>query len=210
MKVIFAVAVAILLLSVGCQKPTEQPPALDEKIAKERRDALARAANTVQQFDKVRVFYVLLVDGEIFDASPQDRPLEFIIGARQVVPGFEEAILGMKLGEEKTFVVPAAKGYGGTDEKLVKEYPITMFEAQNIQLEIGKEVEVAEMLPKKGKVVDINATSQKVKVDFNHPLANKTLQFKVKVVDIIKPVMTPIEQPPERIEVPLGDQNKSG
>ena len=66
----------------------------------------------VKQGDTVTLDYTLIVDGSIADTSVGRQPFSFAVGAGQVIQGFDEAVIGMKIGEEKTFTVPPAKGYG--------------------------------------------------------------------------------------------------
>ena len=74
----------------------------------------------VKTGDTVRVHYTgSLSDGKIFDSSVDRDPLEFTVGAHQVVPGFEQAVLGMSLGESKTTHIPADQAYGQRDNRLI-------------------------------------------------------------------------------------------
>ncbi|MGC8720505.1 MAG: FKBP-type peptidyl-prolyl cis-trans isomerase, partial [Thermodesulforhabdaceae bacterium] len=78
---------------------------------------------TVQKGDFVKVHYTGRLDnGEIFDSSEGRSPFEFQVGSGQVIPGFENSILGMKLNEKKTFTIEPEDAYGDRDERLVQTF----------------------------------------------------------------------------------------
>ncbi|MFH1316041.1 MAG: peptidylprolyl isomerase [Candidatus Woesearchaeota archaeon] len=139
----------------------------------------------VKDGDKVKIEYTgTLDDGTVFDSSDRhDKPLEFDIGAKQVIPGFEQAIIGMKKGEEKEIKLKPEESYGDVNPQLLKELP---------RDQLPKEQE-----PKAGMVIAIglpdgrqiparitDVTDTIVKIDLNHPLAGKNLTFKVKLIEI--------------------------
>jgi len=140
---------------------------------------------TVKKGDKVKVEYVgTLKDGTVFDSSEKyGSPLEFEVGAGQLIKGFDNAVVGMKQGEEKEVTLEPQDGYGQHNPKLIKELPRDCFpEDQEIQpgmlfmmgLQDGHQVPVR-----------ISQVSDKtVTIDLNPPLAGKTLIFKIKVVAI--------------------------
>jgi len=140
---------------------------------------------TVQNGDKVKVEYVgKLEDGTIFDSSDKhDAPLEFIVGSGQIIKGFENAVVGMKIGDEKEIKLEPKEAYGEHNPALVKELPRDCFpEDQEIQpgmvfimnLQDGRKIPV-----RISQVTDGDVT-----IDLNPPLAGKTLIFKIKVLDI--------------------------
>ena len=92
--------------------------------------------------DKVTLEYTgMLDDGAIFDASSNhDKPLQFEVGGGRVIPGFDKAVTGMKLGEEKKFTIPPAKAYGKPNPKLIKkvsrkEIPLKDLNYWNVELQ---------------------------------------------------------------------------
>ena len=132
--------------------------------------------------DIVRVHYTLkLQDGTIFDTSENREPMEITLGENQVIPGFEEAIFGMKPGESKTITIPADQAYGQRDENLV--------------FEIGKDELPPDIMPEAGMMLQtgqgiitiIEVTETMVKLDANNPLAGKDLTFNIELVEIGKP-----------------------
>lgn len=139
----------------------------------------------VKKGDKIKVEYVgKLEDGTVFDSSEKhDVPLEFTVGSGQIIPGFDEAVLGMEVGEEKEITLPPEKAYGEYNPEFKKEISRDAFESDQeikpgmmfmVGLQDGRQVPV--------KIAEIK--EDKVLIDLNPPLAGKTLNFKIKVVDI--------------------------
>ncbi len=139
----------------------------------------------VEDGNKVKIEYKgTLEDGTVFDSSEaHGEPLEFEMGAGQVIPGFEEAVKGMKKGEEKTFQLQPEEAYGSHNPGLIKEVP-------RDQMPTDQEPEAGMMLitelPNGAKLpaVITEVTDDIVTIDLNHPLAGKILTFEIKVVDI--------------------------
>ena len=122
-----------------------------------------------------------LSDGTIFDSSEGRQPLEFKVGSGQVIPGFDQAIEGMEVNEEKKFLLKSNEAYGPVRDDLKKDFPRDMLGE--------KEVNVGEELwfktpqgPVPGKILNLETDS--FTVDFNHPLAGRDLEFSVKLVGI--------------------------
>ncbi len=136
--------------------------------------------------DKVRVEYVgKLEDGTIFDSSEKhNTPLEFIAGGGQLIKGFEDAVIGMNIGEEKEIKIPPEEAYGMPNPDFVKDVPRDCFPPEQ-EIEPGM---VFVMKMENGKQIPLRITlvsDDKVTVDLNPPLAGKTLIFKIKLLDII-------------------------
>lgn len=138
----------------------------------------------VKEGDKVKVEYTgTLEDGTVFDTSEGKEPLEFEVGAKQVIPGFEEAVKGMEQGEEKEVTLPKEEAYGEHHEQLVKQVPKEQV-PEGMELKEGAMLGVTlpdgRQIP--AKILEVG--DKEVKIDLNHPLAGKTLKFKIKVVEI--------------------------
>jgi len=135
--------------------------------------------------NKVKVEYVgKLDDGSIFDSSEDHgKPLEFEVGSGHVIKGFDDAIVGMNEGDEKEFTIHPAEAYGQHDPTLVQKVPREVF-PQEAELTAGLLFEAG--LPTGEKVpAMITAVDEGiVTVDLNHPLAGKTLNFKIKLKEI--------------------------
>jgi FKBP-type peptidyl-prolyl cis-trans isomerase 2 len=125
-------------------------------------------------------------DGTVFDSSEQREPLEFTIGENQVIPGFEQAVMGMNPGESKTVTIPADEAYGPYRPEMVisvhrDEFP------DNLAPEIGQRLQVRQA---NGQVIIVTVTDiedEQVKLDANHPLAGRDLTFDIQLVDIEAP-----------------------
>jgi peptidylprolyl isomerase len=139
----------------------------------------------VKTGNKVKVEYVgKLDDGSVFDSSEDHgKPLEFEVGSGHVIKGFDDAILGMNEGDEKEFTIQPAEAYGQHDPTLVQKVPREVF-PQEADLTAGLLFEAG--LPTGEKVpAMITAVDEViVTVDLNHPLAGKTLNFKIKLKEI--------------------------
>ena len=134
--------------------------------------------------DTVKVDYTgKLDDGTVFDSSKGKTPLEFTVGAGQMIKGFDEAIPGMKVGQTKIVRIPADKAYGAYQPELLGKVPrsnfppsITPAVGQDLQLSNGMRVKVTAV------------TDTEVTLDANHELAGKDLTFDITLVEIVPPV----------------------
>ena len=139
----------------------------------------------IKSGDKATVEYTgSLEDGTIFDSSErQGKPLEVEVGAGQVITGFEQAIIGMKKGEEKEVTLQPDEAYGGHNPQLVKSVPRS-------QIPRGPEPKVGMLIGiglKTGQQIPATVTEifrEKITLDLNHPLAGKVLLFRIKVLSI--------------------------
>ena len=127
--------------------------------------------------------YTLQVDGETIDTSDGHEPIEFIQGAGNIVPGLEQALYGMAVGESKTVVVTAVDGYGEMDREANMEVPRDQF-PQDIPMEVGTQLELHDEAgqPMVARIDQVEDTT--VRLDFNHPLAGKELHFDVKIAGL--------------------------
>ena len=134
--------------------------------------------------DTVKVHYTgTLEDGTVFDSSLNTEPLEFTLGGGKTIEGFENAILGMKVGEKKTVDIPSDQAYGEYNEEWVLEMERSEF-PEDIEIEIGQQLP---MMTQDGSVfyVTVVAVSETaVTVDANHRLAGKDLTFEIELVEV--------------------------
>jgi peptidylprolyl isomerase len=139
-------------------------------------------SSAVESGDTVSVLYTgSLQDGTVFDSNVDGEPLTFVVGAGQMIAGFDSGVRGLAVGEERAILVPPAMGYGMHDETKVVEVNNSIFE--NIEkLELGAMVSNEQGL--QGTIVEIN--NETVMVDFNHFLAGQTLVFEIKVLELTK------------------------
>lgn len=140
----------------------------------------------IKQGSKVTLDYVgKLENGEVFDSSTQgdhSHPLEFEVGSGQVISGFETAVLGMNVEEEKEFSIEPENAYGPRDDRLTKEIPRSALPPEP---EPQKGMTLMMKTPQGDVPVCISEVKpEAVVLDFNHPLAGKKLIFKIKVLKI--------------------------
>jgi len=124
-----------------------------------------------------------LADGTIFDASPEDSPLSFIIGREEVVKGFEAAVLGMAQGETKTVIIEPDQAYGESNPALIEEIKRTDL-PENLELTEGGQLEVTQNDGSILRVMIDKVTEETVTLDANHPLAGKALTFVIELLEL--------------------------
>jgi peptidylprolyl isomerase len=134
--------------------------------------------------DTVNVHYTgKLDDGTVFDSSEGKEPLTFKLGEKQVIPGFEDGIVGMSEGDSKSIVIPPDEAYGPRHDQLVQKFP-------KDQLPLGVNPEVGQRLQMQrpdGQTVQVKVSEvdeESMTIDANHPLAGQTLYFEVKLETI--------------------------
>jgi peptidylprolyl isomerase len=138
----------------------------------------------------VQVHYIgSLDDGSVFDDSRERQPLEFQIGNRSVIPGFEQAVRDMAINEEKNISLTPETGYGERQDNLIREFPVTMLGEDKV--EIGQDVWFdSPHGPVPGKVLGL--MGENFTVDFNHPLAGKNLNFQLTLVGVTDQPTQPV------------------
>jgi peptidylprolyl isomerase len=122
-------------------------------------------------------------DGTVFDSSLDCDPLEFTIGGGQVIPGFEDAVIGMSIGETKTSRVTSDKAYGSHLEEMVVAFDRGQL-PDDLQPSIGK---VLQFRRNDGYIIEVKVTDlsdTSVTFDGNHPLAGKDLIFEIQLLEI--------------------------
>ncbi len=127
-------------------------------------------------------YTLTLEDKKVLDTNVGGAPLNFTQGSHQIIPGLETALEGMKVGESKQVTVTPEQGYGAINPQAVQEVPIDQIpeEARKVGAQLqGKDGQGRMVTPRVAEVKE-----QVVVLDFNHPLAGKTLLFDVKILDI--------------------------
>ncbi|ACB53072.1 putative FKBP-type peptidyl-prolyl cis-trans isomerase [Crocosphaera subtropica ATCC 51142] len=134
--------------------------------------------------DTVKVNYTgKLQDGTVFDSSVNRDPLQFSLGQGQVIAGFEEAIVGMSPGDNKSVTIPSEQAYGPYQDELV----IVVDEKQmpsDLSVEVGQQLQMRHSSGQAVPVMVTNIAEDKVTLDANHPLAGKDLTFDIELVNI--------------------------
>ncbi len=150
----------------------------------------------IEAGDFVKFHYVgRFENGEVFDTSYEDiakeneiyveereyGPLAVHVGVGEIIPGLDEALIGMKVGEKKRATIPPEKAYGMPNPELVIEVPVSEFTQAGLE-----PVEGLYVMTDSGIAKIVNVGKETVKLDFNHPLAGKTLVFDLEIVEIEK------------------------
>lgn len=136
--------------------------------------------------DTVKVHYTgKLADGTVFDQSPEERPLHFIIGKQEVIAGFEEAVEGMFQGERKTIIIPCDKAYGVSKPELFEQVDRNVINDQ-VNLRVGGQLEITNQDGSIFHVMVTEITDDTVTLDANHPLADKELTFDIELLEVKK------------------------
>ena len=131
----------------------------------------------------VTIEYELKVDEEVLDSSEEEGPLPYLHGHGNIIPGLENALIGMKIGESKQVVVEPAEGYGEREADAMMDVPREEF-PDEVPVEVGVELEVTDEDGDIMLVTIAEVGDDMVTLDTNHPLAGYKLHFEVKVIDI--------------------------
>lgn len=145
--------------------------------------SLENKATKIEENSIVTLDYTLKVDGGVIDTSEGNEPIEFIQGQGQIIPGLENELYGMEIGDSKDVVVSPSQGYGEVDSEAFADIPREEFPS-NIPLEEGVALQLKDQ---EGNVLEahiVEVGEKTVRLNFNHPLAGKELHFSVKVVGI--------------------------
>ena len=138
-----------------------------------------------KQGDTVKVHYTgKLNDGSVFDSSANREPLQFTLGAGNMIPGFEKAVEGMGVGDKKTAEIPSDQAYGDKREDMIISVPRENVPG-DISPEVGQQLAVQQQGGQQVPVTVKEVTEEKVVLDANHPLAGKDLVFEIEVVEIV-------------------------
>ncbi len=140
---------------------------------------------SVKQGDTIRVHYKgKLEDGSVFDTSEGRDPLGFKVGAGHVIQGFDEGVIGMKIGDKKEIFIPFEKAYGDYREDLIVSFLKEQL-PEDIEFELGMKLQMPSdhgiMIP----ITVIEITDKEVFLDANSDLAGKNLIFDVELVEIM-------------------------
>lgn len=134
--------------------------------------------------DTVQVHYTgKLDDGSVFDSSAGRDPLEFTVGAGQVIPGFEQAVEGMAVGQTKTVTIPAAEAYGERVAEAVLQVPREQL-PPDLEPEVGQQLVMQSRDGRQIPIVVVEVTEDSITIDANHPLAGRDLTFEIELVSV--------------------------
>ena len=138
----------------------------------------------VKSGDKIKVHYHgKLTSGETFDSSAGREPLEFEVGSGQVIPGFDEGVTGMTVGEKKTIHIPFAEAYGPRNPEMMIPMPKDRF-PEDMTLEQGMPLMMSDQQGQQFQVTVSEIKDDVIMLDTNHPLAGQDLIFDLELVEI--------------------------
>jgi len=139
----------------------------------------------VKSGDLVRVHYTgTLEDGSQFDSSVGRAPLEFTVGAGQMIAGFDAGVVGMAVGEKKTILIDPDHGYGQKDPTAIIEFPSSNI-PEGMAVEVGMKLNLQNQYGQPVPVVVMEVKEEVIIMDANHFLAGKDLTFEVEIVEIV-------------------------
>ena len=140
---------------------------------------------TAKDGDTVKVHYAGKYEsGEEFDSSIGREPLMFTIGGGEVIEGFEDAALGMSIGEIKSISIAPDKAYGPYNENLIIDMPVEYF-PEDISPSEGLQLKVVDENGEEVLVEITKVEEEYIRLDANHPLAGKTLVFDIELLEIV-------------------------
>jgi FKBP-type peptidyl-prolyl cis-trans isomerase SlyD len=142
------------------------------------------AKPTIAENMVVTVDYTLTLDnGEIADSTSDGMPLRFLAGSGELLPAFEDALMGMAAGDELELTLSPEEGYGEYDEEAFEEVGIENFPSRE-GLEPGMAIEIRESDGETYPAYISEVRDSAVVLDYNHPLAGETLHFHIAVLDV--------------------------
>jgi len=164
MKIRFA-----LLLLAACVLPNAAP---------------ARAASwpVIEEGKKVKMTYTLTADGKEIDSTANKPPLEFVFGEPALLPALQKNVQGLKAGDHKKFTLTPKEGFGEVNPKARVEVPLANFHEAKVEKGMVFSTPGKNGQPVNGVVHEVRKDI--VVIDFNHPLAGKTVVFDVEILDV--------------------------
>ena len=141
--------------------------------------SIANKGNTV------KVHYTgKLKDGTVFDSSSDREPLQFTLGDGNMIKGFDTAVHGMSVGEDKVVTIPSAEAYGDKREDMMLDVPLEQV-PEEIKPEVGMDLSIQNQMGQPTPVKVVHVDEQKITLDANHPLAGQDLIFNIKLVELV-------------------------
>ena len=138
----------------------------------------------IKKGDEVEVEYTgSFDDGTVFDSSSGKEPLKFSVGKGMVIPGFDNAVVGLEKGDEKTIKIESKDAYGEINPALTKKIPresLPKEQSPEVGMTLVLQAPTGQKIP--AKISEVG--DKEVTIDLNHPLAGKRLNFKIKIVKV--------------------------
>lgn len=140
-------------------------------------------SEAIKNGDTISVHYTgKFESGETFDSSEGRSPLKFTTGAGQLIKGFDNAVIGMNVGDKKTVNIPPAEGYGERNEDMIIDMPKANM-PEDMKVEAGMTVQLADQAGNPVPATVHEICEDVIKMDVNHPLAGKTLVFDIEIAE---------------------------
>lgn len=135
--------------------------------------------------NKVKVHYTgTFDDGEVFDSSRETDPLEFELGAGEVIPGFDQAIQGMAVGESKQVRIPETDAYGPYNPEMIFTTDHSQFD-EDVTPQVGQQFQAQTPDGQPMMLLVKEVGEEGIVMDANHPMAGKDLNFALELVEIV-------------------------
>lgn len=171
-KVVILIVIFVVFLMVS--------PLISNKFSLSSKEELV-----VKPGDSIKVEYTgTLEDGTKFDSSVGRDPLEFIAGTGQTIPGFDRAVIGMKLGEEKDIKIQPQDAYGEINLEGIQDIPRDQIGSDR-DVEVGMLISLSSGDGQEVPARITRVTDELITVDLNHQLAGQVLNFKIKILEIV-------------------------
>jgi peptidylprolyl isomerase len=132
----------------------------------------------------IKVHYTgKLGDGSVFDSSDGRQPLQFTVGQGEVIQGFDKTVIGMKIGDAKTFTIPFMEAYGPYHKEMVIVLKRGQFPPE-LNPQVGQHLQMSKPDGDAIPVIVTAVSDDSLTLDANHPLAGKNLTFEIKLVEV--------------------------
>lgn len=131
----------------------------------------------------VKVHYTgKLTNEQVFDSSREREPLEFTVGAGQMIPGFDAAVEGMNIGDQKQITIPSKEAYGDKNEEAIFKLPKTQL-PEDMEPQVGMQLQASREDGQSQALLIIDVEETEVTLDANHPLAGEDLIFDIELIE---------------------------
>ncbi len=171
---------ALITSSAAAEKPAAAPPAPAPEAAAA---PAPNAGPVVQENMKVGMDYTLTAEGKVVDTSEGKPPFQYVHGKSQIIPGLERQLAGLHIGDTREITVSPEEGYGVVDPNAFMEVPKSQLPPANPPT-VGAMLRGTDANGRPFQAIVSEIKPESVILNFNHPLAGKTLVFKIKITDI--------------------------
>jgi len=143
----------------------------------------SEASGVIEKGKKVKFDYTLRVGGEVVDTSIGKKPLEYTHGERGIIPGLATQLEGLRVGQEKKITGKPKDAYGERNPKAISKVPKDFF-PEDFKGRVGMTIPIPDRYGRPVPATILLIKEDSVVLDFNHPMAGKTLDFEVKIISV--------------------------